>query len=159
MTDSAPPPPPPADSLNPFQRQLLAVLEKAWSEGRKIVGEAYEAGRVEGRKQATVELRQLVAGVLGPATAETEAPSRSPSPPAPEGDRAPRGSVRPMVLAALAKLPQGGRPADIAKVAGVNENSARGMLNKLAEEGKTYKVGERWLLRSPPPPIPPPPPI
>lgn len=139
------------DPLVLLQRQLLATAQTAHNACFTIVQQAFEAGRTLGKNQAAEELKKKMFGILE-GTAETESAEEA------EGKRAARGTVRPAVIKALQDSPVPLGVRDIAVVTGINENSVRGMLNKLAEENMTLKIGDRWMLRPPPPPPPPPPP-
>lgn len=99
----------------------------------------------DGTAVAAAQLRAKLKGVLD------DPPQPSPGGnQASDGDtdakRAARGTVLPLVIGALRENPQGLRPREIAEKTGLNENSVRGLLNRLATEGKTTKVGDSWIL-------------
>jgi hypothetical protein len=108
-----------------------------WETTVALIKQAHEAGKRTGKVEAADELRNKLVGVL---TAPTEISESS------EADRrAPRGSVRPAVIGALIGYGEPGlRVNEIAIRTGVNENSVRGMLNTLREEGLAVKDGDLW---------------
>jgi hypothetical protein len=130
-----------------YQKRILAVFQTAYEAALKIGKEAFDGGKVIGKNIAAAELRAKVAGILNDAPAKETAP---PEPP-PEDDeteakRARRGSVRPAVVEALRKAPNGLKTNEVAEHTGMNENSVRGTLNILLDELVTVKKGDRWFL-------------
>jgi hypothetical protein len=133
--------------FEPYQKRILAVFQAAYENALKIGNEAFLAAKTSGKNAAAAELREKVADILkfppapiGDEPAEEEAEEET------EAKRAKRGSVRPAVIEALRRVPTGLKPAEIAENTGMNENSVRGTLNILVDEGVTVKRGDRWFL-------------
>lgn len=146
--------------LDAAKEQLRAAFTSVWDKSLKAVADAYRRGRADGKADAEAEMRNRLAGVLGVTIQTVSVPAPLPPPPTPElpqepenkniekGKRAPRGTVRPAVISALESLTEGARPAHLAIITGINENSIRGMLNSLAAETPpiTEKRGDLWYL-------------
>jgi len=139
---------------------ILTALGDALAKADKA---GYERGYADGARESREELaavkKQLyaIAGALIPegerkpiSTILGTAGNTSP-PPADENSavRAPRGSVAPAVLDALRSTQRGMTPREVANVAQIPENSARGSLNKLSRDGVVEKRGSLWFLVSP----------
>jgi hypothetical protein len=99
------------------------ILSRATSDIRKLLEEAFEAGRNEMRGE-------LSALLMGGDTAHTTtvAPSQG------EG-RAPAGTVKPTIKALIMNTPSGIRASQIIEKTGFKENSVRGTLSTLKDEG------------------------
>jgi hypothetical protein len=125
---------------------LKDALEKADKAG-------YERGYADGIREAREELaavkKQLFA-IAGALASEPPPKPLNEIPPAPPLARAPRGSVAPAVLDVLRSSERGVSPREVADKANIPENSARGSLNKLSQEGKVEKRGQLWFLAPPP---------
>jgi hypothetical protein len=148
MTDSAEDPKP----LDAPAHKLIKLMDSFRKDVFVILCEAFEAGKVIGREHAASELRAKVAGIL-------DAPFTSSVPyavplkpgigvePSADAKRAERGTVIPTVIETLKAYGEPGlKPSEIATRTGLNENSVRGALNKLAHGGVTRKNGDLWLL-------------
>jgi hypothetical protein len=146
----------PPQHLKAFYSLLSVSLETAWQEGTKAIQQAFDAGRAAGKNDAAAEFRGRLASMLNDPVAAPLAPPPLPPPPlpppfsagpvlTPELKRAPRGSVRPAVMQALA-AEVGLTTGEVAVIAGINENSARGTLNLLSSEGKVIRNGGKWYL-------------
>lgn len=120
------------DALAPFRQRIDVALQTLFASVRAIADEAYELGRTVGRDQAYAQFRHIAEGLPAP-----QPPSRS---------RALRGSMRPLVLRALANLPHGASSSRIAEILGANKSSVRGTLNRLAKTGEVIKTDDNWLL-------------
>lgn len=137
MTEQQKPPPPPWAAQ---EQKLLDALNRVWRDSRTALIEAFDAGRMAGKNEAAADLRAKIAGVL-------EEPKPAPDDDGDDDGRAPRGSVKPTVIDALREYGAPGlKPAEIASRTGLNENSVRGALNKLKDEGITDKLGDLWVL-------------
>lgn len=119
-----------------------------------VIRRAYERGVADGRRIASEQFKERIAGFLNE---EPEAPSNPIVPSSQSGNaasqtatRAPRGSVEPVVIAALPETGKGKRPAEIAAETGLPENTVRGRLNKLRTAGRAQKTGEYWIRLSAP---------
>ena len=126
---------------------------------RDALFDAFEAGRVVGKREAAAEMKAKLAAALDfdasslsamsthqSAQPESVGSSYSTAESAPpQLPRAPRGSVRPAVMKMLART-LGASQSEIVKETGVNENSVRGILNTLRNEGLVVKKGEVWAL-------------
>ena len=126
---------------------------------RDALFDAFEAGRVVGKREAAAEMKAKLAAALDfdasslsakqtiereqPATSETSNPIVDSVPP--RLSRAPRGSVKPAVMGMLTGI-LGATQAEIVNHTGINENSVRGILNTLRNDGLAYKKGEVWSL-------------
>lgn len=135
---------------------IIASANEAAKQFADAMRKEYERGVADGKRQAADELRARVVSVLGveavssigvqPAAAKIELTT---NPPAAIVHRAPRGSVEPAVMGAIAKSIKGKKAAEIAAETSVPENSVRGMLNKLRKENRVFKVGEVWRPTAP----------
>jgi len=125
--------------------EALAIFQQGFNTALKLLGRAYDLGKQE----AALELREKVVGVLGLKEAlATDGEEEDEDDKERPAKRAPRGSVRPAVIEALKQAgTEGLRSLDVAERTGINENSVRGALNILAEEGLTLKRGDRWFLK------------
>jgi hypothetical protein len=134
---------------------IIASANEAAKQFAEAMRKEYERGVADGKRQAADELRARVVSVLGveavssigvqPAPAKLEVTTNPPA----VVHRAPRGSVEPAVMGAIAESIKGKKAAEIAAETGVPENSVRGMLNKLRKENRVFKVGEVWRPTGP----------
>jgi hypothetical protein len=124
--------------------QIENFLSRATQDLRKLLEEAFEAGRVDGKR----EIAALLSNVLPPQQIV------SAGPPLPllqaamansEG-RAPSGTVKPAIKELIEKAPNGIRASDIIERTGFKDNSVRGTLAALRAEGFAERHGELWVL-------------
>ncbi len=134
---------------------IIGAIISSVNEASKQFGDAlrreYERGFADGQRQAAEELRARIVSAIGndvvPSTSArlTSAEKETTMPKAPPiAHRAPRGSVEPAVMGAIAGSVKGKKIAEVAVETGVAENSVRGMLNKLRKDNRVIKDGERW---------------
>lgn len=135
--------------LKPFGDVLSEGFSAAWEAGTKAIRNAYDAGKAAGKAEALQELRGKLAGVFEISQLEIVS-GNEPRPQQTEQEderkRARRGSIRPAVIVALRDHPSGITPNEVASYAGINENSARGALKTLADDGLAVKRGDKWFL-------------
>jgi len=123
---------------------IEAVLSRATQDVRKLLEEAFEAGRAEGKR----EIAALLSNVLRP---QEFVPIGTPLPLlhaaiANSECRAPSGTVKPAIKELIEKAPNGIRASDIIERTGFKDNSVRGTLATLRSEGFAERHGELWVL-------------
>ena len=139
----------------------IDLLLKPASDGmRDAVRAAFNLGFEAGRRQAAADMKAKLAAVLESDPVVDKEPAAVPSSVEPSSDlaakeredgstpaskRARRGSVRPAVLNHL-KSGLRATQNEIVEATGANENSVRGMLNKLRSAGLVDKVGDYYLF-------------
>ncbi len=145
-----------------------AAIQNLAGQAREALKAAYDAGYAAGRRsmadQLQCRLENVIAEVAGGKVATLQISTR-PQPTvivesanvdaaqprkhawSDREKRAERGSVRPVVIEWLSNSNNGGKPFDIAKDTGLNENTIRGMLNTLGKEGLAEKRGELWFKK------------
>ena len=131
---------------------IATALQKAVEEADRA---GYARGVVEGEQAAREELaaiKKKLAAIVGE-TADIKSPQQAMVSSMKVQDtvevtliRVPRGSVAPAVLDALRTSQRGMSPREVANVADIPENSARGSLNKLRHDGAVKKTGQLWFL-------------
>jgi hypothetical protein len=111
---------------------------------RKLLEEAFEAGRADGKREIT----DLLSNVLRP---QEIVPIGTPMPLLHAGiangdGRARSGTVKPAIKELIEKSPNGIRASDIIERTGFKDNSVRGTLAALRAEGFAERHGEVWIM-------------
>ncbi len=148
------------------QPDLEPLLRRLADDAHDVLRQAYALGFADGktaaRKTLANEVRAKIETVLADVGA---APAHARRDEAPEiaapviaieparshswsrrDQRADHGSIRPAIFSWLQEHDRGGRPFEIAKDSGLNENTVRGTLNILRGQGVTEKRGDLWFL-------------
>lgn len=136
-------------------RELAAIISDAATSLRPLLQEAFEAGRRvghdEGRRDASEELRSRLSGIFeetsgqGKPEIHPAEAVRSPSAVVSDVERAPVGTVKPMVLKMLRENPSGLSVAELTARTGFKKNSVRGTLWGIKQDGDAERRGERWF--------------
>ena len=115
------------------------LLSRATQGVRKLLEEAYAAGRAKEREEMKRELTTFLSrgSEAQPTVARPEVDSNG---------RAPSGTVKPAIKELIEKAPNGILAADIIEKTGFKENSVRGTLSALKAEGFAQRRGELWFL-------------
>jgi hypothetical protein len=148
-----------------FAGTSLATMVAAFKEALEKAEKAgYERGFADGKKAAIIDLaalksqvteaidRMVGAGITEPLDGaanfrgEIVARIRAAALAETAATRAKRGSVAPSVLEALNTSQRGLSPREVADKAKIPENSARGSLNKMRQDGTVEKRGSLWFL-------------
>jgi hypothetical protein len=116
------------------------ILSRATQDIRKLLIEAYEAGRAREREDIKRELTTFlsrgdtaqITGTVGPAS-DTEG-------------RAPIGTVKPGIKALIENASYGITASEIIEKTGFKENSVRGTLSALRADGIAERRGDLWFL-------------
>lgn len=128
---------------------------------RARLTEAFEAGRAQGKREASNEVRTKLVGFFdsmeapdsAPVMAQTESetnhlPVQPPLQTA-NGARATPGTVKPTIARLISTATGGLTTEDIVKQTGFKENSVRGTLHNLQNEGTINKSENRWFAGPP----------
>ena len=125
--------------------QIENILSRATQDVRKLIEEAYEAGRGSARDEIRAGLYAYLSSggeptFLGsidtPVIAATEQTT----------ERAPSGTVKPGIKALIENARNGITASQIIEKTGFKENSVRGTLSALKAEGVAERRGELWFL-------------
>lgn len=126
---------------------LDALLKTAIQAVETVAYKAFEAGVKRGREDAAREFQAAFNRIVSaPASFEEQEISCASSHDSTTDRRAAPGTVRPAIIAALAQVMSGLRPADIAAKTKLSENTIRGTLRSMRIDGITEKRGELWFL-------------
>lgn len=114
-----------------------------------MIARAYMAGEGAGYRRGYAQAAQeiwskLQAAIPAPMDDAEIVPAGPTLFPSLTTARVERGTVKPMLLSALAKAPGGLTAGEAATVTGLKETTVRSKLNELRQDGKIIKVGERW---------------
>jgi hypothetical protein len=115
------------------------LLSRATQSVRKLLEEAYAAGRAKEREDMKRELTTFL-------SRGNEAQVTVARPAINSNGRAPSGTVKPAIKELIEKAPNGIRASDIIKTTGFKDNSVRGTLAALRAEGFAERHGELWVL-------------
>jgi hypothetical protein len=121
------------------------ILSRATQDIHKLLEEAFEAGRMDGKR----EIAALLSNVLPSQGAVSISPPNLPllhASIANNEGRAPSGTVKPAIKELIEKAPNGIRASDIIERTGFKDNSVRGTLAALRAEGFAERHGELWVL-------------
>jgi hypothetical protein len=121
---------------------LETIISRATGDIRKLLEEAFEAGRNDMRRELTVFLAGAPLGIPR-VEAHTVIGGIAPSP---NEGRAPVGTVKPTIKAVITEAPNGIRTSEIIEKTGFKENSVRGTLSTLKDEGFAERRGDLWYL-------------
>lgn len=139
---------------------LDLLLDPAFRDLRSAVLAAFDIGRKWGRAEAAEEMKARLTAALnldGSQTSEVAVSSDKAEIPVDKTNeeidsnnrntstRAPRGSIRPAILRLLGSV-AGVTQIEIVEETRINENSVRGMLNSLRNEGLVERQGDVWSL-------------
>jgi hypothetical protein len=119
--------------------QIEYLLSRATQGVRKLLEEAYEAGRAQEREVMKRELTTFLSRGNEAQLTVTRGQA------ADSEDRAPSGTVKPAIKELIEKAP-GIRASDIIEKTGFKDNSVRGTLATLRAEGFAERHGELWVL-------------
>jgi hypothetical protein len=111
------------------------ILSRTAQELRKLIDEAYEAGRVDMKRELAAFL----------ADGNTPLIKRTVSLAASSEVRAQAGTVKPAIKALIENANNGIPASDIIEKTGFKENSVRGTLSALKTEGFAERRGELWF--------------
>lgn len=140
---------------------LMGRVEANFDPIKKLIEEAYEAGRRDERENLTAELKSMqgqLARLLGDASqtqyrfSSSRDETEQNPPMEPEKPRAKRGSVRPAVIDLLTSMPIGPTVKEVFAFNNeygafqIAEPSIRSTLGDLRKEGLVRKHGERWFI-------------
>jgi hypothetical protein len=115
------------------------LLSRGAHSVRKLLEEAYEAGRAKEREDMKRELTTFL-------SRGNEAQPTVARPAVNSNGRATSGTVKPAIKELIEKAPNGIRASDIIERTGFKDNSVRGTLAALRAEGFAERHGELWVL-------------
>jgi hypothetical protein len=115
--------------------QIEDIQSRATQDVRKLLEEAFEAGRANMKRELATFLS---GGDTAPMTVTVS--------PADTEGRAPSGTVKPGIKALIENAGNGITASQIIEKTGFKENSVRGTLSALKAEGFAERRGELWVL-------------
>jgi hypothetical protein len=120
------------------------ILSRATENLRKLIEEAFEAGRAKERESTKRNVLSFFSHIAEPSefTAALIHADRANTLAAATGSRAPSGTVKPAIKALIKNASDGIK----AKKTGIKENSVRGTLSALKAEGFVERHGDLWVL-------------
>jgi len=128
-------------------RSLESIIADAAESQRRLLEEAFEAGRAVGRQEAATDLRAKIDGVLSQGEPAPMATFVKPS--IGNDKRAVSGSVRPTIERMIIDHASTGLTLDeIEKATGFKHNSIRGTLWTLGNQGIAHKFHGRWFPKA-----------
>jgi hypothetical protein len=120
--------------------QIKDIHSRAMQDVRKLLEEAFEAGRADMRREMLALLSDNSRQTFYRPTVTLTGSDADL-----EVGRAPSGTVKPAIKELIEKAPNGILASDIIEKTGFKENSVRGTLSALKAEGFAERRGELWF--------------
>lgn len=124
------------------------ILARATGDIRKLLEEAFEAGRVAARDEIQRGISAYLSLGTKPMPSLLGSCAESPTITATEqtAERAPMGTVKPAIKELIENADRGITASEIIEKTGFKENSVRGTLSALKTDGFAERRGELWFL-------------